>query len=103
MGLPNALALARRRTQSYLRRNSGNGALLRCASTATTLTALPVSAPTAANVSVMPLQVARATHDVRSVQSAQDHSVSSKVAKANRRRRTHIVVISQMDAVGSSI
>jgi hypothetical protein len=47
--------------------------------------------------SVMPLQVARASHDVRLVQLAQDHPVSSKAAKANRRRRTHIVLISQTD------
>jgi hypothetical protein len=70
-------------TQSHLRRFSENAALLRCAST--TLTAPPASAPTAANVSVMPLQVSRTAHDVRLVQSAQDHSVLSKTAKAKRR------------------
>ena len=34
---------------------------------------------------------------------AQDSSISSKSAKADRRRRTHIVVIGQADAVGPSI
>jgi hypothetical protein len=34
---------------------------------------------------------------------AQDSSISSKAAKADRQRRTHIVVISQTDAVGPSI